>query len=334
MISFVKKFFQRRRSGAIVLMYHRICETGSDPWDLCVAPGIFDQHLAMLKERYHVIPAHRLADRLAHNDRLRNLVAITFDDGYLDNFENAKPILEKHNLTAAFFFTTKFRTRNKKFWWDELEHLILHTAVLPDSVNITVKGKTITMLLGESCRLSPKITEENRQWRYGMPYPNSRIKLYFELWSELKPMNIDDQEKSLQQIRQWANVSIVPTPPLMNETHIRQMAAAGLFEIGAHSVNHPALGTLSAKEQLSEIKTCKEELENIVSLNITGFAYPYGHYNEATPLAVKQSGFQYALTTEEIPVTRGQSRLEMPRFQVKNIPAEELFANIEHWRKK
>jgi peptidoglycan/xylan/chitin deacetylase (PgdA/CDA1 family) len=331
MKSFLKNIITGK-NGAVVLMYHRISEGHSDPWDLCVSADLFDEHISKLKEKYHIIPMFRLAERLSQKLTLENFISITFDDGYLDNFEQAKCILEKHNVPATFFITGKYSRAYKKFWWDELEQLILHTPTLPDSVNITLNNKTITLLLGDARELTDLVTQQNKGWRYGDAFHNSRIKLYYELWSELKTMTMEEQQTALKRIKDWAGTHIVATPPLMNEEQIRQLSASGLFEIGGHTVNHPALGTLPPAEQLKEIKSNWEELQNISS-SVTGLAYPYGHYNEQTPSLTKSSGYKYAVTTEERKVTHKDSPFEIPRFQVKNISADELLISIDHWKR-
>ncbi|HYC27552.1 MAG TPA: polysaccharide deacetylase family protein [Chitinophagaceae bacterium] len=89
----------------VVLMYHRIARPVNDHWQLCVSPGNFEQQL-------QVISRHK-----------KNII-ITFDDGYIDNYTVAKPLLEKYQLPATFFIATGNIDSGKEFWWDELEQLI------------------------------------------------------------------------------------------------------------------------------------------------------------------------------------------------------------------
>jgi peptidoglycan/xylan/chitin deacetylase (PgdA/CDA1 family) len=332
MISTLKKLIRRKNPGAVVMMYHRIVDLEQDPWDLCVSPENFNDQLQKLSANFDIIPMYRLAERLQRKDPLKDLLAITFDDGYQDNYEIGKPILEKYKMPATFYLTTKFRTGGK-YWWDELEQLILNTPVLPDAANINLHGKAITLLLGDSKILNENVAQQNSAWRYGKPLSNSRLKLYYECWDIIKRLSIEDQKLALQEIRNWVGTSVVPTPPLMTEQQIKALASSNLFEIGGHTVNHPALGMLSSHQQNLEIEGCKKELENTVSQTLTGLAYPYGHYNEQTPVLTKNSGYKYAVTTEEKMVTHKDSIYEIPRFQVKNMSGNSLLLEIKQWRK-
>lgn len=331
MLSILRKLLDRDQK-AVVLMYHRVSDIAQDPWDMCVGSTNFADQIRKLKDHFDIIPMYRLAERLIKKESLKNLVAITFDDGYLDNYQNAKPILEKDRVPATFYLTTKFKNE-KKYWWDELEQIILNTPVLPEAASIALPGKQITLLLGDSRELDGVVRKQNEFWRYGRTLNNSRLKLYYECWEVIKTLSIENQQLAMQTIRNWAGVTNAPTPALMNEHQVREMSDSSLFEIGAHTINHPALGSLTSNAQQEEISGSKKILENTVSQTLTGFAYPYGHYNEQTPVLTKSSGFSYAVTTEERPLTPGNSAFEIPRFQVRNVSGDQLIDSIKHWKK-
>jgi peptidoglycan/xylan/chitin deacetylase (PgdA/CDA1 family) len=93
------------RPGAprvVVLCYHSI-----DPgkWFASASPALFERHLEWLKEHCEVIPFRNAAQAAAEDLSGRPRVAITFDDGYADNFDYAFPLLHKHGLSATFFTT-------------------------------------------------------------------------------------------------------------------------------------------------------------------------------------------------------------------------------------
>lgn len=99
--------WSRAKAGCRVLMYHRVRHVSS--WDqLSVSPEAFEHQLQRLTEIADVVDLDTALapDTLAASKRLR--VAITFDDGYLDNFTNAVPLLRRLGLPATFFVTTRF----------------------------------------------------------------------------------------------------------------------------------------------------------------------------------------------------------------------------------
>ena len=116
MLALRSRFFGGRAVAAI-LLYHRVIDCPEHPYGMCVSPRNFEEHLALLSANYRVVPLPSLFSQ-APTDR--PLVAVTFDDGYADNLENALPLLEAHQIPATFFVTTSCLEPGSRYWWDEL----------------------------------------------------------------------------------------------------------------------------------------------------------------------------------------------------------------------
>ncbi len=88
----------------IVLLYHRINDDLRDS----VTVGIeqFDKQMEIVNKKCTVVSIEDIIRGNLPRNSFRPLVAVTFDDGYLDNYENAVPILLKHKIPAAFFIST------------------------------------------------------------------------------------------------------------------------------------------------------------------------------------------------------------------------------------
>jgi len=95
------------RPGARILMYHRVAP-GLAGDQLTVRPEVFEQQMAYLARNCRVRSLSQVVDDIKHSRVQRGDVAITFDDGYLDNLTHALPILKRHNLPATIFVTTAF----------------------------------------------------------------------------------------------------------------------------------------------------------------------------------------------------------------------------------
>jgi len=97
---------------AVILCYHSIhptCRFRS------ATPELFETHLQWLKKHCDIVPLHKLLSSPRWNGPPARLkVAITFDDGYLDNYEHAFPLLMKHGLSATFFITVGLLERDAK----------------------------------------------------------------------------------------------------------------------------------------------------------------------------------------------------------------------------
>jgi len=87
-----------------VILYHRV----NDDFRDSVTVGIeqFDKQIAIIKKSYTVVSIEEIINGNIPRNTFRPLIAVTFDDGYLDNYENAVPILLKHQIPAAFFIST------------------------------------------------------------------------------------------------------------------------------------------------------------------------------------------------------------------------------------
>ncbi len=96
-----------------VLLYHRVSDAARD--DLTVGVEQFERQMQLLRRHCRILSIPELL-ALSHPPRSRRpLVAVTFDDGYLDNFTNAAPVLLRHAVPAAFFVATGIIGTDRRF---------------------------------------------------------------------------------------------------------------------------------------------------------------------------------------------------------------------------
>jgi peptidoglycan/xylan/chitin deacetylase (PgdA/CDA1 family) len=109
----------RRGAGwATVLVFHGV--TPDRPEDgLNISPQRFRSILGMLRREYRVLAYGELIERLRRGTPFTGReTAITFDDGYLNNYEHAAPLLREFELPACFFLTAGYVGTAGDFWWD------------------------------------------------------------------------------------------------------------------------------------------------------------------------------------------------------------------------
>lgn len=121
---------------AVILRYHSV-STVADGTHLCLDPGLavapdrFDLQCAYLKRHYRVLSLDEMVSRLAEGKPLPpKSVALTFDDGYLDNYTRAFPILQRHGLNATFYVTTNC-IDNREVLWTGLLRFVIFTTTVP-----------------------------------------------------------------------------------------------------------------------------------------------------------------------------------------------------------
>ena len=235
-----------------ILLYHRIAEPTTDPWQLCVSPRHFAEHLEVLRRHARVIPLARLGEDRAASEK--RIVPITFDDGYAHNLAAAE-LLEKNGTPATVFITTGYIGGDREFWWDELDRLILQSADLPPALRLTGGGQPIDVALDTANR---DAAEDNRpaRWRAYVDEPHGpRQSAYLTIWERLVTQPAPEQRSVLDEIAKQSNVPRVRWPshrPLTRDELVR-LAAHPLVEIGAHTITHPTLPAHPPSVQRREI---------------------------------------------------------------------------------
>jgi peptidoglycan/xylan/chitin deacetylase (PgdA/CDA1 family) len=108
------------RKTAVVVAFHRVqCGAGADISDgLTIDPHAFEAFCEFFRRHFYVVPLRDLIGKLEKGHTLRRELAITFDDGYRDNFENAMPVLERLGLPATFFVVSRWIGTDVVPFWD------------------------------------------------------------------------------------------------------------------------------------------------------------------------------------------------------------------------
>jgi peptidoglycan/xylan/chitin deacetylase (PgdA/CDA1 family) len=137
--------------------------------------------------------------------------------------------------------------------------------------------------------------------------------------SILKQIKYRPMQQRLQDVRQLADIAgvTIPTDLMMTDTQVRNLHDSGM-EIGGHTMNHPILTQISAGQAREEIGTNKQQLETIVGLPITSFAYPNGQperdFDQTHIQMLKDCGYQAAVTTAWGSATQHCDPYQIPRI--------------------
>jgi peptidoglycan/xylan/chitin deacetylase (PgdA/CDA1 family) len=224
---------------------------------------------------------------------------ITFDDGYLDNYTVAFPLLKQHGLRAAFFVVSSFVGTSFVPWWDEIAYLLRHT-----------RQTTFDPGLGRD-RIVPI-----------QPDREMAIARIVELY---KSDENRDPAGFLRLLRKHTEVNLpIDARHFLNWDEARTMAAAGM-EIGAHSHTHPLMGKLSVEAQKEELGRSKQILEEQIGRPITSLAYPVGSKNDftdETKRIAKEAGYDLAFSFYGgVNPWNGGSRFDIRRGAPNPMPA-------------
>lgn len=329
----INRFINRVAPKALILLYHRVSEQSSDPQLLCVTPDHFAEHMQILRQHYHPLSLQDLRKRRALNFWPQGSAVVTFDDGYADNFLTAQKVLEKNDVPATMFVTSGMLDTHKEFWWDEVERILFGESDLPQHLNLVIENKEYSWKLDSPIQESIPL-----KWDVSLNVkPNLRQQAYLDVMRLLHGMDVKTREYALTELRAWAKAG----SDWGREGHfavtsdlLRTFDKKGIIEIGAHTVNHPLLASISLTSQKEEIQGGKTALEEVLGYPVDSFAYPFGEhgdYSEETVKLVQEAGFKCACSNFPGRVNSLRDPYQLPRFVVRDWDGETFTRQLEAW---
>lgn len=283
------------RARLSILIFHRVLAVADPLQPDTPDAARFDAICGWLKEWFQVLPMDEAVQRLKAGTLPARAAAITFDDGYADNHDEALPILLRHGLTATFFIATGYLDGGRMF---------------NDSVSETLRrtDQPLISLDGTPwAALGPVLTNDLA----------SRIQAIHRILPIIKPWEVDTRTAFCETLRQRAGVAELPADLMMSSSQVRALAQAGM-QVGAHTVSHPILASLDDQAAQAEILGSRQALESLLGRPVTLFAYPNGRpgedYSPRTVELVRRAGFEAAVSTSWGVSRRSSDCLELPRF--------------------
>lgn len=320
---------------AVILIYHRIIELPSDPYQLAVTPQHFAEHLEILRRYYQPLRLDNLVAALRAGRLPRRAVAVTMDDGYFDSRRYAQPLLELYEVPATVFVISGSVGGAREFWWDELEQLLLQPGTLPSELDLESDGQSYHWNLGAAAQFSAGDWRQNRDWHYMMKLdPTPRHQFFRALWSLLQGLADDARSGLMEQLCAWAGAAttVRPTHRALTAVEVAGLAADGLVEVGAHSVTHATLSRLTPSAQQYQIGKSKADLEEMLGQAVNSFSYPHGQrrdYTATTVSLVAQAGYESACAAFAGTAERGTDHFQLPRWPIMDCDGETFHRQLE-----
>ncbi|MEQ1807969.1 MAG: polysaccharide deacetylase family protein [Burkholderiaceae bacterium] len=275
-----------RSNEFVVLTYHRIADLephGQYPFDaelISASSAEFDWQMGMLAECFR---PERLGTLLQMCREKRKIpagsVAVTFDDGFLDNYSVAYPILRKHGVPATFFITTDFVEHNQPIWFEIVAFAFLSLPVA-----------SIRHALCPQAAPSHAVREV-------------RLRELGQVMQKLK--QVPDAERTAFVAHL---MSLVDTGALnaawsryggaMNWQQLAEVARHNI-DIGSHTVSHPILSKTQGQIMIDELCESKRTLEQKVGKPVDLLAYPVGgrsHFSPEVIRVARDVGYGYGIS--------------------------------------
>ena len=321
----------RRERPVAILTYHRVADLPSDPQLLAVTPAHFAQHLDIVRKLAAPIPLAGVPSAAGRSLGASPCVAVTFDDGYPDNLQRAKPVLQQYAVPATVFVVTGNVDTAREFWWDELERLVLLPRELPPQLDMQI-GPT-----GLHCRFDHHDGPADPAWNVARAGPpGARQDAYLAMLRACARLAPVARDAVLARLADWSGQGRTGRENCRSMTcpELRALRAGGLVTLGAHTVAHPVLARLAPAHQRAEIEAGKRWLEETFGEPVTSFAYPHGTrdaYDRRTVRLVRRAGFACACSTAGRAVCSLDDPFELPRFAVRDWDAPEFERRLKGW---
>lgn len=260
------------RFGRRILLYHGITKYArTDINARFIDLELFEKQIHYFKLHFNVVALEEYFQGANHPDKLT--IAITFDDGYMNNFTDALPILEKYKVPATFNITAVGEVNYNVLWADMI-----------DLFRVTGPNR---------------FTFQNTKYKKGRHEyygPNGTLKqcLKHSDWETKKELvdTILDRNDFMYKPEYF------PYFKLMNSEQIKQLSVSNYARIGSHGLYHNCLDKITHGDAKTELSKSKNYLENIIQKEVISIAYPDGRYTPDILDFAEELGYKIQLAVD------------------------------------
>jgi len=273
-----------------VLMYHRVL-TADEVSRQPVQPGmyvldtVFAQHMAFVKNNFTVLSLQELLSLWQTHawDEDARYCVVTFDDGWLDNYCHAYPILKRLGLPATIFLPTDYVGSNEWFWPDQLYFLMKVVAERPANIeDMNAIERVFSHFLDGDGR--PFIEAIAR-----------RDQVTDQIIERCKQLPIQRVRELLRTLAAELKVSLPNDRVIVNWGEVREMSQHGM-SFGSHSCSHRILTNITTEDVLDELARSRQVLLRQGANYVPVFCYPNGNSDPHIQSQVRACGYEAAVT--------------------------------------
>ncbi|MCB1152894.1 polysaccharide deacetylase family protein [bacterium] len=290
--------------GAAILCYHRVVDRPIEEFQpgMAVHVETFAEHMNFLTRHFDVIGLVEVCRRLTSNEPItRPTAVVTFDDGWLDNYTLAFPILKHYEIPATIFLPTGFVGKTDYFWNARVELAMprIHArrdellAAFPDE-DMPPEAAFVMDALSEGLGPTQMIDRAILQTKVMPLDAIDRVTAFLEFLAQM-------DHPGERTVMSWDEVN--------------EMAEAGV-DFGGHSVTHRLMTELTAQEAYREAFDCMQTMTEHMGKRPLCFAYPNGNHDETVMREIRRAGYLCATTVVPGFAQVGAEMFALPRFGV------------------
>ena len=263
------------KKGGAILCYHGVDLTENKTYNLrFVSKNNLEKQFIFFKKHFNVISVSDFFEKKFNPNKFN--IAITFDDGYKNNYKYALPLLEKHQLPASFYITGLNNTKYNFLWPDFLDIITIHDNKKEIEIDDIIFTKRNNAYLSENGKNLKHYIKEKGRW-----HCKEQLFNQFNNFNEIiKKLPIDDY---------WQ---------LMSDEEIKLASKSKHLTIGSHGFLHNNLGNIPLEDSINEAKNSINYLENLTQKKIDEIAFPDGSYSREIISEFKKLNFNKQLALD------------------------------------
>ena len=287
----------------LIFMLHRVLPEGEACYDpeMAISTDLFASFLDWVNAQFEVVPL----DGITRPDPVRRRrCALTFDDGWVDNYRFAYPLLRQRNLPATIFLPVNFIGTGRHFWQERIWHC--HQSAPADFI----------AAVRDICSRLP--------WMRTLPR-NTNISLAFLRRRLL--------QRSSQEAEEFAGLleRVLSTPPFPDRAfvtwdEVETMRADGIH-FGSHTLEHCLLPVCPPDHAARELHRSHEQLQERWG-SPCSLAYPWGANNLLIRSLARQAGYTCAVTTRSGALQEHDNAWALPRVAISSSVVKGLTASF------
>ena len=281
--------------------------------------SLFKQQIAFFKENFNPVTIEEV---IAHFDNGYQLperpLLLTFDDGYIDNFTTAFPILQEEGIQGSFFIPGKTFTENVLLDVNKI-HFVLACAPIEELYSDVVNE--IDHLISNN--EYNEMTKEEMIEKYAVAnrFDPKEVIFVKRVLQMVLPEEIRNRISS-ELFKKYVGIDEdkFARELYMNIDQIKCMKRNGMY-IGLHGYDHYWLGKLDKDKMEKDIDRSMEVLSDVIDKDSFIMNYPYGDYNDDVLSYLRSKGCKLSMTTEvKVADTEKDDRLLLPRLDCNDFP--------------
>src|SRR6185312_4253733 len=304
---FILRSYKQRNQLATILCLHRV----SDEESITFPPfkiKDFEQLLQYIDKHYHVATI----DTLSKINNSKPALILSFDDGFLDFYDNALPLLKKYGFPCNLNVVTQCLDNNFQIWTQRQNNLLQEIFIRKHNFVLDLGSKQINI---DSFH-SQNIIEKN-------------LELFRFLFSkdEIFVAQFLNEAESKMPFK-------IPATPMMSWNNLKDALEKYDIELGSHSASHITLSNIRDKEKLvAEINDSKILIEKHTDRKVNIFAFPNGNYNEEVLRQCRLAGYKHVLTVDEQLIKKENvNEFKLPRLLIPYQNYHENLLKVENFQ--